>query len=94
MDLFSSEQAKRAPSLLNRGRISASTGDVEAARDDFRRALIGAASARNPATCLAMPGDLYLPQVALLFEEMQEVLPTSPEANIWQEAVQEVSCTP
>lgn len=92
IDLFPSERAKRAPLLLHRGLMSLAGGELENAKADFRQALLNAAIATNPANCLSVTRDLALPRVALLLEQAQKALQTSPEASAWEESVRDVSC--
>jgi hypothetical protein len=92
IDLFPSERAKRAPLLLHRGLISLAAGEMEAAKQDFRQALLNAAIASNQASCLSVPRDLALPRVAWLLNEMRQIQPNSPEARVWQDTIREISC--
>jgi hypothetical protein len=91
LDLFPLERAKRSPLFLERGIMRAVSGDLEAAKEDFRKALLDAAGAQQNAE-IKFPRDLALPRIAHLFTTMEAEPSYSAATTTWLEVVRELSC--
>lgn len=90
-DLFPVERAKRSPLFLDRGMLRATLGNLDAAKRDFRRALLDAADAQQNGR-ITIPRDLELHFVALLFAAMQREAADDIATITWFEVVRELSC--
>lgn len=91
IDLFPTERAKRSPLLLERGIIRATSGEHDAAKRDFAKALLDAAEVRSDQG-IAFPRDVVLPRVAPLFAEIQRQAPDSIATVLWFEVVRDLAC--
>lgn len=91
IDLFPTERAKRSPLLLERGIIRAASGEHDAAKRDFAKALLDAAEVRNDQG-IAFPRDVAMPRVAPLFAAIQRQEPDSIATVLWFEVVRELAC--
>lgn len=91
IDLFPTERAKRSPLLLERGIIRATSGDHDAAKRDFAKALLNAAEARIDQG-FAFPRDVALPRMAPLFAAIERQAPDSIAMVLWFEVVQDLAC--
>jgi hypothetical protein len=91
IDLFPTERAKRAPLLLERGIIRATSGEHDAAKRDFAKALLDAAEVRSDQG-IAFPRDVALPRVAPLFAAIQRQAADSIATVLWFEVVRDLAC--
>jgi hypothetical protein len=91
IDFLSLDRAKRSPLFLNRGMVLATSGDLDGARRDFRRALLDAADAQQTGQ-ITIPRDLKLYFVARLFSAMQQEPISDITTITWLQVVRELSC--
>ncbi len=82
------ENSRRATLFLARGKIHSDLGQIEAAREDFRYALIAAAKGKQ----FLFPEVLRQPHVAQLFAVMKLEPENSVAYETWVEIVFDLAC--